>query len=107
MRKSEKKGPNSKSPHCPIFKFFVVTREVICQKMAPILDPVNFFGVFSLLGHCGMTHSGDNADFNVISKLKFESQGPPVCFSPSATTFPLTALTATQEFHIAKLVLPS
>ena len=43
----------SKFPRCPIFKFFVVTREVICQKMAPILDPVNFFWVFSLLGHCG------------------------------------------------------
>ena len=53
MRKSEKKGPNSKFPRCPIFKFFVVTREVICQKMAPILDPVNFFWVFSLLSHCG------------------------------------------------------
>ena len=53
MRKSEKKGPNSKSPRCPIFKFFVVTREVICQKVAPIWDPVNFFWVFSLLGHCG------------------------------------------------------
>ena len=53
MRKSEKKGPNSKFPRCPFFKFFVVTREVICQKMAPILDPVNFFWVFSLLGSCG------------------------------------------------------
>ena len=37
------KGPISKSPHCPIFNFFVVTREVIFPKMAPILDPVNFF----------------------------------------------------------------
>ena len=53
MRKSEKKGPNSKSPRCPIFNFFVVTREVIFQKMAQILDPVNFFWVFSLLSHCG------------------------------------------------------
>ena len=44
MRKSEKKGPNSKFPRCPIFKFFVVTRELICQKMAPILDPVIFLG---------------------------------------------------------------
>ena len=26
--------------------FFVVTREVICRKMAPILDPVNFFWGF-------------------------------------------------------------
>ena len=33
----------SKSPHGPIFKFFVVIREVILQKMAPILAPVNFF----------------------------------------------------------------
>ena len=32
--------------------FFVVTREVICQKMAPILNPFNFFGVFSLISHC-------------------------------------------------------
>ena len=30
----------------------MVTREVICQKMAPILDPVNFFWVLILLGHC-------------------------------------------------------
>merc|ERR1712055_1173975 len=33
----------SKSPHGPIFKFCVVIREVILQKMAPILDPFNFF----------------------------------------------------------------
>ena len=33
----------SKSPHGPIFKFFVVIREVILQKMAPILAPVNIF----------------------------------------------------------------
>ena len=33
----------SKSPHGPIFKFCVVIREVFLQKMAPILDPVNFF----------------------------------------------------------------
>ena len=43
MRKSENKGPNSKSPRCPFFNFYVVTREVIFPKMAPILDPVNFF----------------------------------------------------------------
>ena len=42
----------SKSPHGPIFKFFVVIREAILQKMAPILDPVNFFSVLTLLGHC-------------------------------------------------------
>ena len=33
----------SKSARCPVFKFFVVIREVILQKMAPILAPVNFF----------------------------------------------------------------
>ena len=38
------KNPNfSKRAHGRIFKFFVVIREVILQKMAPILDPVNFF----------------------------------------------------------------
>ena len=42
----------SKSPHGPIFKFCVVIREVILQKMAPILDPVNFFSFLTLLGHC-------------------------------------------------------
>ena len=35
----------------------MVIREVILQKMAPILDPVNFFGVFSLLGHCEGTYN--------------------------------------------------
>ena len=55
MRKNEKKGLNSKSPRCPIFKFFVVTREVIFPKMAPILDQVNFLWVFSLKSHCA-TH---------------------------------------------------
>ena len=33
----------SKRARCPILKFFVVIREVILQKMAPILAPVNFF----------------------------------------------------------------
>ena len=42
----------SKSPHGPIFKFCVVIREVILQKMAPILDPVNFFSVLTLLADC-------------------------------------------------------
>ena len=42
----------SKSPHGPIFKFFVVIYEVILQKMAPILAPVNFFLVLTLLGNC-------------------------------------------------------
>ena len=41
----------SKSPHGPILKFCVVIREVILQKRAPILDPVNFFLVFSLISH--------------------------------------------------------
>ena len=43
----------SKSPHGPIFKFCVVIREAILQKMAPILDPVNFFSVLTLLDDCG------------------------------------------------------
>ena len=38
----------SKSPNGPIFNFFVV----ILQKMAPILAPVNFFSVLTLIGHC-------------------------------------------------------
>ena len=42
----------SKSSHGPIFKFFVVIREVILQKMAPILAPVNFFSVLTLIGDC-------------------------------------------------------
>ena len=45
----------SKFPRRPILNFLVVTQEVICQKMAPILDPVIFFWVFSLFGSCGMT----------------------------------------------------
>ena len=55
MRKSEKKGINSKSPRCPIFIFFVVTREVIFLKMATILDPVNFLWAFSLTSHCAIS----------------------------------------------------
>ena len=36
----------------PDFQIFVVIREVILQKMAPILAPVNFFSVLTLLGNC-------------------------------------------------------
>ena len=36
----------SKRAGCPILKFLVVIREVILQKMAPILAPVNFFFQF-------------------------------------------------------------
>ena len=43
---------SQKRARCPIFKFCVAIREVILQKMAPILDPVNFFSVLTLLGHC-------------------------------------------------------
>ena len=46
----------SKSPHGPIFKFCVVIREAILQKMAPILDPVNFFSVLTLLADCVLDH---------------------------------------------------
>ena len=42
----------SKSPHGPIFKFCVVIREVILQKISLILDPVNFFSVLTLLADC-------------------------------------------------------
>ena len=42
----------SQRAHGPIFKFCVVIREAILQKMAPILDPVNFFLFWTLLGHC-------------------------------------------------------
>ena len=45
---------SQKSPHGPIFNFFVVIREVILQEMAPILDPVNFFSVLTLLGNCAL-----------------------------------------------------
>ena len=34
---------SSKRVRCPILKFLVVIREVILQKMAPILPPVIFF----------------------------------------------------------------
>ena len=42
----------SKRARCPIFKFFLVIREVILQKMAPISAPVNFFSVLTLISHC-------------------------------------------------------
>ena len=42
----------SKRARCPIFKLFVVIRGVILQKMSPILDPVNFFSVLTLLADC-------------------------------------------------------
>ena len=50
--KNDKNGSKSKFPHSPIFKFFVVIREVIPEKMAPISDSINFFWVLSLLSHC-------------------------------------------------------
>ena len=62
--KKHKNGSKSKFPHCPIFKFFVVIRDVIPEKMPPILDPVNFFWVFSLLGHCVSINN-----FNIEKKL--------------------------------------
>ena len=60
----------SKSPHGPIFKFCVVIREAILQKMAPILDPVNFFLVLTLLGHCGAM------DASLKSKLSLLMYSP-------------------------------
>ena len=44
----------SKRARCPILNFLVVIREVILQKMAPILAPVNFFSVLTLLGNCAL-----------------------------------------------------
>ena len=44
----------SKRAHGPIFKFCVVIREAILQKMAPVLDPVNFFSVLTLLDDCDL-----------------------------------------------------
>ena len=38
----------SKRARCPILNFFVVICEVILQKMAPILAPVNFFSVLTV-----------------------------------------------------------
>ena len=61
-------GPNSKRARCPIFKFFVVTREVICRKMAPILELVNFFWVFSLLSHCEVSLSETNIMLDPIKE---------------------------------------
>ena len=49
----------SKRAHGPIFKFCVVIREAILQKMAPILDPVNFFSVLTLLDDCVPTYLWD------------------------------------------------
>ena len=48
----------SKSPHGPIFNFSI--REVILQKMAPILAPVNFFSVLTLLDDCGLVDLADD-----------------------------------------------
>ena len=59
----------SKRARCPIFKYFVVTREVICQKMAPILDPVNFFWVFSLISHCEYLKSNCHLHFTFCSRF--------------------------------------
>ena len=43
---------SSKRARCLILKFLVVICEVILQKMAPILAPVNFFSFLTLLGNC-------------------------------------------------------
>ena len=110
MRKSEKKGPNSKSPRCPIFKFFVVTREVIFPKMAPILDPVNFFGVFSLLGPC--VKSWSNFSFKILTKsLKISTKLLPQnlgasqhCRCPSkGHQLPLSSYPHRQELYQSSL----
>ena len=45
IRWKYKKRFFSKSPHSPIFKFFVVTLDIILQNLAPTPAPVNFFFV--------------------------------------------------------------
>ena len=76
----------SKSPHGPIFKFCVVIREAILQKMAPILALVNFFSVLTLLGHCAARSPGTkwrmewgvmtvSSIFSTLSLLMRLSQG--------------------------------
>ena len=63
----------SKSPHGLILKFCVVIREVILQKMAPILDPVNYFGVFSLISHCDHRRTnGKQGKIGLLSQLTRE-----------------------------------
>ena len=52
----------SKRARCPIFNFFVVIREVILQKMAPILAPVNFFSFLTLLGNCVVAIGGKTVE---------------------------------------------
>ena len=61
----------SKSPHGPIFKFFVVIREVILQKMAPILAPVNFFSVLTLLADCAGFPTGNYHKMIIQFLLQF------------------------------------
>ena len=62
----------SKSPHGPIFKFFVVIREVILQKMAPILAPVNFVSVLTLIGNCAFL-SIDKSRLALLRRATFTS----------------------------------
>ena len=52
-----------------------MTREVICQKMAPILDLVNVFWVFSLLGSCGRIWTVNHIDDQIFS-VRFVSGSP-------------------------------
>ena len=67
--KNDKNGSKSKFLRCPIFKFFVVIREVIPEKMAPISDSINFFWVLSLLSHCDM---GAKSECNWLPYLRSE-----------------------------------
>ena len=57
--KNDKNANFSKFPSCPIFKFFVMTREVICQILAPINRPGQFLWVLILLGDCSVPNSSD------------------------------------------------
>ena len=70
----------SKRARCPIFKLFVVIREVILQKMAPILDPVNFFSFLTLLGHCASLLSPESGLLTLRPVQQIFTEGSKVTF---------------------------
>ena len=60
-----------KKPSWPNFQIFVVIRDVNLQKMAPILDPVNFFSVLTLLGNCGPTNPASDPKIEELNMPQF------------------------------------
>ena len=62
----------TKRAHCPILNFLVVIREVILQKMAPILAPVNFVSVLTLIGNCAFL-SIDKSRLALLRRATFTS----------------------------------